>query len=190
MKLLAFIKNNKVIVFALVVVLLSFLLLALPGQFAHYGVDGFEHGRYTFKYNLNGYQWIFATVKKINSDTKIGHVTGYGISLFVLLVLSFGGLLFSHKSSFVSLLTSLALITVAILLFTVSHASLKAYSDFGVWDKVGQRYTNINWVPYVVASLVIIAGFAMFVRTVKVLKSEIKNPAPASKGPHYNYLHK
>ena len=191
MKLVKFIKENKVIVFALIVVLLTFVLFALPGQFAHYGKDTLNKkgNGFTYLYNLNGYQWIFATVKNAASS-KIGHVTGYGIIVFSLLVLSVPGLLFSKKSSFVALLTTLALIVVAILLFSISKASLKAYPDFVRAAKTDNpKFYNINWVPYVSASFLMISGLCMAYRTLGVMKSEMKKPTQ-SKGPSYNYLHK
>ena len=188
MKLVKFIKENKVICLALVIIALSFVLLALPGQFAHYEVGPIENGRATYQYNLNGYQWFFGTVSKISdADTKIGSAVPSGIAAFVLLVLSFIGLLFSKKSSFVALLASLALVVVAILFFTSSAAGLKAYPDYPLSED--GDYTNMSWVPYVVASLSLISGGLMMYRTVLVMKEEVKRPSQ-TKGPSYSYLHK
>ena len=182
MKLLAFIKQNKAIVLALVIVLLSFGFLALPGQFAHYGIDGFKNGHYTFKYNLNGYQWMFGTVEDIFGN-KIGKAVPQGIAAFVMLVLCVPGLLFSKKSSFVALLTSLALITISVLYFTISVAGLKAYPFEQAEDNA---YSLILWVPYVVGGLVLIAGAFMTYRTIMVMKNEIKSPSQSKSS--YSYL--
>ena len=186
MKVIKFVKENKVIVFALLVVLLSFVLLALPGQFAHYGINGYKNGRYTFEYHLNGYQWMFGTVEDVFGN-KIGSASAQGIAAFVMLVLCVPGLLFSKKSSFVALLTSLALITISVLYFTISAAGLKAYPNFVQAED--NAYTLMLWVPYVIGSLVLIAGGLMGYHTFLVMKEEVKRPSQ-SKGPHYSYLKK
>ena len=61
MKVIKFVKENRVIVFALCVVLLSFILLALPGQFAHYGPLNLSSkvASERFLYRLSGYQSRF-----------------------------------------------------------------------------------------------------------------------------------
>ena len=189
MKLVKFIKENKIICLTLVVVFLTFVLLALPGQFAHYDVGPIVNGRATYRFNLNGYQWFFGTVtKKLGDDEiNIGSAVPSGIAAFVLLILSFIGLLFSKKSSFVSLLVSLALVVVAVLFFTSSAAGLKAYPNYPLSEE--GDYTNMSWVPYVVASLSLISGGLMMYRTVLVLKEEVKKPSQG-KGTSYSYLHK
>ena len=179
MKLLAFIKQNKAIVLALVIVLLSFGLLALPGQFAHYNIQSIINNKVTYKYYMNGYQWFFNL--KVKGD-QIGKVVPEGVAIIVLLGLCVPGLLFSKKSSFVAMLTSLALIVVAILFFTVASYGPKFY-QFPKLDKG----SHFSWVPYVVGGLTIIAGAAMTYHTVIVMKNEIKSPSQ-SKGKSYSYL--
>ena len=187
-KALAFMKENKIIVFALTIVLLSFVFLALPGQFAHYGVLNLNSkvASERFAYRLNGYEWMFATKENILGN-KIGSPVAQGIAIFVMLILCVPGLLFSKKSSFVSLLTSLALVTIAILFFTISTAGLKAYPNF--LPAKDHEYSLILWVPYVLGSLILIVGGLMCYRTFKAMKEEVAHPT-ASKGPSYNYLHK
>ncbi len=187
MKLIKFIKENKAIVFALIVVLLAFGLLALPGQFAHYQVNVINGKKISYLYNLNGYQWSFATVKN-SVGNDIGSPVAQGIAIIVMLGLSFIGLLFSKKSSFVSLLTSLVLITISILCFTISVAGLKAYPNFMPSDG-DPYYSLMSWVPYVIGGLVLLAGAALGYRTFKVMKSETGRPNQP-KGPSYSYLHK
>ena len=176
-----FIKENKIIVLALVVVLLSFGFLALPGQFAHY----YANGKNTFFYNLNGYQWMFGTVKKALGNA-IGKASAHGIAALVLLAICVPGLLFSKKSSFVALLTTLALITVAVLFFTVSAAGAKAYPTYHTYGKGDYAY---GWVPYLIGGLLIAAALLMGYRTFLVMRDEVKRPTQ-QKGPQYNYLHK
>ena len=185
-KCLAFIKENKIIVAALAVVLLSFVFLALPGQFAHYGVLKLDSKvpSERFAYRLSGYQWIFATEKNVLGN-KIGSVPAQGVAIFVMLILCVPGLLFSKKSSFVALLTSLALVVIAILFFTVSKAGLKAYPTF--WPAKDHEYSLMLWVPYVLGGLIVVAGLAMCYRTFKVMKEEVKRPTQP-KGPTYSYL--
>ena len=186
-KCLQFCKENKIIVCALVVVLLSFVFLALPGQFAHYYPDVVVKGHQTFKYNLNGYQWFFGTFKD-GLGNKIGSASAQGIAIFVMLILCIPGLLFSKKSSFVALLTSLALVTIAVLFFTISAAGPKAYPNWHI-PEADHKYSLICWVPYVLGALIILAGGAMCYRTFLVMKDEVKHPT-ASKGPTYSYLKK
>ena len=192
MKLVKFIKENKIIVLAFLIVLLTFGFLALPGQFAHYDLGPIDsHGRATFTYNLSGYEWIFATVRKVGSTSKkeyIGSVVPSGIAELALLALSIVGLCFSKKSSFVSLLVSLTLITIAILFFCTSAASSVSYHYYHAVAEKGD-FSNIGWVPYVVASLNLIAGGLMMFRTILVLKEEAKHPVQ-QKGPSYSYLKK
>ena len=176
-----FLKENKIIVLALIIVLLSFGFLALPGQFAHYAANG----KKTFFYNLNGYQWMFGTIENI-SGNKIGSASAHGIAALSLLGLCVPGLLFSKKSSFVALLTTLAMITVAVLFFTISAAGAKAYPTFHNYGKGDYLY---GWVPYLLGGLIVASALLMGYRTFKVMRDEVKRPAQA-KGPTYNYLHK
>ncbi len=189
MKFVKFVKENKIIVAALVVVLLSFVFLALPGQFAHYGVNILSSKKLSDRYSylLNGYQWFFAT-ESTALGTKLGTASAQGIAIFVMLILCVPGLLFSKKSSFVAMLTSLALVTIAILFFTISAAGPKSYPNWHI-PADNHEYTLMGWVPYVLGSLIMLAGLAMCYRTFLVMKDEVKNPT-TSKGPSYSYLKK
>ena len=193
MKVVKFIKENKTIIFALLVVILSFVLLALPGQFAHYGFDGVKNGRNIFKYNLSGYQFMFGTYKNPHTSATIGGPVAQGIAIFVMLILCACGLVFAKKSSFVSLLVSLSLVVIAILFFTISVAGAKVYKggpDFLPADSTSKiKYSLYTWVPYVLGGLIMLAGLLMCYRTFKVMKDEVKRPQQA-KGPSYSYLHK
>jgi len=189
MKLLAFIKQNKIIVLALLVVLLSFVFLALPGQFAHYGPLNLSSkvASERFAYRLNGYQWMFGTVENVLGN-KIGSASAHGIAAFVLLVLCVPGLLFSKKSSFVALLTTLALITVAVLFFTISAAGPKAYPNYHIKPS-NNEYSLMLWVPYLIGAFTLLSGGLMGYRTFNVMKNEVASPTQ-SKGPSYSYLKK
>ena len=184
-----FLRENKAIVFALLVVLLSLGLLALPGQFAHYGPLNLSSkvASERFLYRLSGYQWIFGTVEN-KLGSKIGSASAQGIAAFSLLVLCVPGLIFSKKSSFVALLTTLALVTVSVLFFSISAAGVKSYPNWHIQPK-DNAYALILWVAYVIGGLLILAGGLMGFRTFKVMKDEVKRPSQ-SKGPTYSYLHK
>ena len=188
-KCVAFCKENKIIVAALAVVLLSFVFLSLPGQFAHYDVSGYEKGHYTFNYNLSGYQFMFGIAKfKGVGDNMPGiSASAQGIAIFVMLILCIPGLLFSKKSSFVSLLTTLALIVISILFFTISAASAKSVPLH--YPETNNKYSLILWVPYLLGAFILLAGGAMGYRTFLVMKDEIKRPSQP-KGPTYSYLKK
>ena len=191
MKLLAFIKQNKAIVFACIVVLLSFGLLALPGQFAHYGPLNLSSkvASERFKYFYNGYQWMFATKEDVLGN-QIGKPVAQAIAALVMLGLCVPGLLFSKKSSFVALLTSLALITVSVLFFSISAAGAKCYTGgYDFMPAEDNAYYLILWVPYVIGGLLVIAGGFMLYRTILVMRNEVKSPTQ-SKGPTYSYLKK
>ena len=189
MKFVRFLKEHRVIIFSLLIVVLAFILLALPGQFAHYGPLNLSSkvASERFRYRLSGYQWMFGTTEDILGN-KIGSASAQGIAAFALLVLCIPGLLFSKKSSFVAMLTSLALITVAILFFSISAAGPKAYPVYHIRPE-DSSYSLILWVAYVIGSLTIIAGGLMGYRTFLVMKDEVKAPAKA-KGPTYSYLKK
>ena len=186
MKVVKFIKENKIIVFALLVTVLALVLLALPGQFAHYGVNILSSKKSSerFLYHLSGYQWMFGTVKT-STDVALGSASAQGIAAFALLALSAVGLLFSKKSSFVALLTSLALITAAILFFSISAAGPKCYPNWHI-RPTDNSYSLILWVPYVIGGLTILAGGLMLYRTVMVMKDEVKSPAQSKSS--YSYL--
>ncbi len=187
MKLIKFIKENKIITLALAIVILSFVFLALPGQYAHFEVSKIGL-KTTYNYYLSGYEWMFATVKHIGSSKAIGTPVASGIAALVMLGLIFIGLLFSKKSSFVSLLVVLALITVAILFFTSSSASAVPYKNVYELSENGE-FSNMSWVPYVLGSLTMATGLLMGYRTFLTMKDEAKHPTQ-QKGPTYSYLHK
>ena len=147
----------------------------------------------SYEYYFSGYEWMFAT-KQDMLGNDLGKPVAQGIAIFVMLILCVPGLLFSKKSSFVALLTSLALITISILFFSISAAkeSYTTISEgWGAYNKKepGPKFTLMSWVPYVTGSLIFIVGALMSYRTYKVMKEEIKRPSQP-KGPTYSYLHK
>lgn len=174
-KVIKFVKENKIITFALAVVVLSFIFLALPGQTASVYTLGKE-------YSLGGYQFFFGTQTTI-MDVKLGSAVGQGIAIFVLLILSFVGLFFSRKYSFVTMLTGLALVVIAILFFTISNAGDVAYNAGTMVD------VTYKWVPYLLGAFLVIAGGLVVYKSVMMMKDEIKHPSKPQ-GPSYSYLKK
>lgn len=185
-KCINFCKENKIIVAALAVVLLSFVFLALPGQFGHYLLDSTVKKPYTYNYNLSGYGFMFGIAKHKYTGEQLSDFkpVAQGIAIFIMLILCVPGLLFSKKSSFVALLTSLSLVTIAILFFTISAASPVVGKSSNADARI-----YMDWVPYVLGGLIMLVGLAMCYRTFLVLKEEAKSPTQP-KGPSYSYLKK
>lgn len=175
-----FIKENKIIVFALFVIVLSLGLLAVPG-FTRSHLVGDEP-----KYLLSGYQTFFNTKYTAASVLETKVLTGTvaaGIAAIVMLGVTFIGMLFSKKSSFVMALCGLSLLAIAILFFTMEASVTK------VIRIPFEGKSNCGWVTYVLGALNLIASGLVIYKTVLVMKDEIKHPAKP-KGPTYNYLKK
>lgn len=179
-KLIKFVKENKTITFSLLIVVLSFAFLAIPGfvKFQTY-LNG------SWKYSLNGYQFFFNTAEVIGgTGAKLGrHVVGQGIAIIVMLAAAIAGLIFSKKSSFVLMLTGLDLLVVSILFYSIAAKGNEAYEPMLTF---GYKY---GWVTFVLGSLVLIAAGLLIYKTVLVMKDEIKHPSKPQ-GPSYSYLKK
>lgn len=182
-KIIKFVKENKIVVFALAVIILSFIFLALPGQFAH--ADLVPNKGFSTKFG--GYEFIFNTKEDVLGNAY-GKVVGAGVAAIVMLALSVVGLIFSNKSSFVTIVTGLMLITVSILFFTMEKSAINTYGSIHTFW-YNDMYHIINWVAYVCGGLIVIAGALVVYKSIMMMKDEIKHPAKA-KGPTYNYLKK
>lgn len=192
-KVVSFVKENKIVCFALAVIVLSFIFLALPGQFVRWGIYQKElGGKYFFKYSLSGYEFIFNKGKDIYGNPLGAKVVGQGVIIIVFLALSFVGLCFSKKTSFFTMLTGLVLIVTAILFFTISGAMYKCYPNFvQLYGENDKRISLMKWVPYLLGALIVIAGILVTYKAVMMMKDEIKHPVQDhKKEPTYNYLKK
>ena len=190
-KILKFVKENKIIVFALAVIVLSFIFLALPGQFARYGIGALEGKHYEWKYQLSGYQFIFNKGKDILGNPIGTKVVGQGVVIIVFLAVCVPGLLVSNKTSFFTMLTGLLLVATSILFFTISKAGHACYPYETPVDLDGNKLASlIKWVPYLLGSLIVIAGVLVVYKAVMMMKNEIKHPVASNKAPTYNYLKK
>lgn len=174
-----FIKENKIFVIALAVIVLCGILLALPGQSFHTVpfVDG-------FKEHFNAYQFMFGRCQT-TAGVAFGKVVPAGIALVVLAVLSIVGLVFSNKSSFIAMLTGVAMLVSSILLFTFTKSGYKAYGMY-----LDKNFGGMSWAVWLSASFMLIASALVIYKAVLMLKDELKKPAKANKGPTYNYLKK
>lgn len=182
-KIISFIRENKIISLVFAIIVLSLILLAIPG-FAKFGLKGKD----TYTYTANGYSLFFGGVESIVPDAdNVGSTVGAGIAAFVMLVIGAVAVCFSKKSSFVMLLTSLELITVAILFFAMKKPVDESYALFSIVED-GMVLGFLN---YFIASIVMIAGLLLGYKTVMIMKDEIKHPsAKSSSGPTYSYLKK
>lgn len=180
-KLIKFVRDNKIVVFALAVIVLTFGLLAIPGFSRDVLVGD------SFKYYLSGYETFFNTRYTAAAvlETKVFKgVLGAGIAAFVMLILSFVGLLFSKKSSFVMALTGLSLVTVAFLFLTMEPSVRNILTHYPYEDNF-----VCGCITYIIGALLLIAGGLVIYKTVLRMKDEIKHPSKAQ-GPSYNYLKK
>lgn len=176
-KLFKFLKENKIVVLAFIVIALSFGLFAIPGQFVKFSlIKGKD-----FEFALSGYEFIFG----VKDHAQLPQVVcGQGIAIFVMLIVSFIGCIFVKKSSFIEIVTGLVMLTVSILFFTISVAGAKVYPQYLKGD---YAYT---FVPYLLGGLIVVSALLLIYEAVKRMKDEVKHPAPVNKGPTYNYLHK
>ena len=176
-----FLKENKLAVLSIGVVVLIAVLLAIPGQFAHYALKDSN----SYIHNLSGYQFFFNSYRN-NLDKAIGNsVVGSGIALIVLAPFAIASICLGKKSSFFVLLASLFNLTMSILFFTMENASKKAYASMPVYE----GKAAIGWVAYVAGALLMIVALYLGYKAVMMMKDEVKHPS-TPKGPSYNYLKK
>ena len=174
-----FLKENKLAVLSIGAIVLCAILLAIPGQFAHFGIvgDGYLH-------YLSGYQFFFNTYKNTLGNT-IGSVVGSGIAIIVLAAVAIALICFWKKSSFFVLLASLVNLTISILFFSMEASAGKAYSAF----KPFEGRTFIGWPTYLCGAIIVLVAIYLGYKAVMMMKDEIKHPSQP-KGPSYSYLKK
>ena len=174
-----FLKENKLAVLSIGAIVICAILLAIPGQFAHFGIkaDGYQH-------YLSGYQFFFNSYKNTLGNA-IGSVVGSGIAIIVLAVVAIALICLWKKSSFFVLLASLVNLTISILFFSMEAAAGKAYPAFQPFE--GRSF--VGWPTYVCGALIILVAIYLGYKAVMMMKDEIKHPSQP-KGPSYNYLKK
>jgi len=175
-----FLKQNKLAVLSIAIIVLVAILLAIPGQFAHFGIVGDKYTHY-----LSGYQFIFNTYTN-NLGNQIGQsVVGGGIAIIVFMPISIALICLGRKSSFFVLLSAIANVVIASLFFSMENFARHCYPSFQVFE--GRFF--ISWVAYVCGAFVVLLAIYQGYKAIMMMKDEIKHPA-APKGPSYNYLKK
>lgn len=174
-----FLKENKIAVLSIGAIVICAILLAIPGQFAHFGIvgDGYKH-------YLGGYQFFFNTYTNQLGD-KIGSVVGGGIAIIVLAAVAVALICFWKKSSFFVLLAAIVNLVISILFFNMENFAKKAYSSFQIFE--GRSF--VGWPTYVCGALIILVAIYLGYKAVMMMKDEIKHPSKPQ-GPSYNYLKK
>ena len=164
---------------SVVIIAISFGLLALPGQFYNLILE---------KTNpqpvMSGYEFIFnalpETFKSYTGVYEVG-ASGLGIAALVMMVLALPCFILVRKSSALPLFGAI-LIFIAGLFFLLmkpwgADPMFKAYIKSGA----------VLWVSYVIGALLVLAAIAIVYFTIKVLKEE--KVAPKS-NVGYSYLKK
>ena len=173
-----FLKQYRVAVLSIGAIVLSLLLLLIPG-FAHFEKIGDD-----YQYLANGYQFFF-NLKAHNGEVASKFGTGNvkaGIAIIVLSGLALIMFCLTKFSSFFVLMGGLMNLTNSILFFSMEASANKVYPPHDDW-------TTCGWVTYFIGALLVIAaGYALY-KAVLMMRDEIKHPAQP-KGPSYNYLKK
>ncbi len=173
-----FIKENKLAVLSIGSIVLCAIFLALPGQFAHFGIvgDGYLH-------YLSGYQFFFNTYKNTLGNA-IGSVVGAGIAIIVLAAVAIALICLWKKSSFFVLLAAIVNLVIAILFFNMENFAAKAY-PFTPFE--GRSF--VGWPTYLCGAIIILVALYLGYKAVMMMRDEVKHPS-APKGPKYDYLRK
>ena len=171
-----FIKENKLAVLSISVIVLSAIFLALPGQFATYHYS---------PYAASGYEFFFNTITHEYNSVKLGNgIIGSGIAILILFVFGIASICLGKKSSFFVLLASIFNLVPAILFFCMENQAKSHYPAY-----VFEGKPICGWVTYVCGALLILVALYLGYKAVRMMINEVKHPS-APKGPSYNYLKK
>lgn len=197
-KLIKFVKENLVAVVGIGAIVLSLLLMLLPGQFAHLYPVGDTTNEI---FHLNGYEFFFNT--KVVGETT--YHPGFlhnqsnladeaialpaGIAIFVLMVLAVACLVLNKKSSILLAAATLLLVATSILFFAMEASVQDIYGISWSSEIFGKEkaYGVIQWVSYFDGALLILAAGFVGYKTVLAFKDEIKHPQQPKKN-DYSYL--
>jgi len=173
-------KARIIVLFSLVVIALTFVLFAIPEQFAKL----IPNGTVT-KGAMGGFEFIFGgtqEARNLQAHAVDGAalVSGAGIAFLVLLVGAVVCYVFYKKSSALLLLAGVLMLVSTIMLFCV-----------GGWiNKLYTRYTETSvglWVPYLAASLLALATVGTLYIAITSLIQESRQPYTPKKET-YSYL--
>lgn len=169
-------KLGLISIASVVVILVTFAFLALPGQYIFRPIVG--QGT-----SLAGYEYIFHVIQNIgetaNPYFSNGRPSVTGIMAIIFITLSLPCFVFYKKSTALPLLGGiLEILAGFFFLMTTpfSHLIYKSYQDL-----------QANWVPYVSGSLIALLGLAALLTSIFELRKE--KVVLESKG-GYSYLKK
>ena len=167
--------NRRVVLLSfasLLVILVSFGLLAIP-QFI------LENG--TNHYDINGYQFFFNAGSDLyKGSLKPQHVSGLGIASIVLMALAIVSYVFAYQSSAFSLFGGLLSVASSVLFFCMNLSKNEVYGHF-------RSRVEVGWVAYVIGGLLVVSGLLAIYGSIKLMLQE-KKVIASSKS--YSYIKK
>jgi len=173
-------KLGLVSIASVVVILLSFALFAIPGQFIKlYGFSAELQGT-----SLAGYEYFFHIIQDIsgsgvNQWFNDGRPAATGIMIVIFIFLALPCFIFYKKSTALPLLGSILEILAGFFLLMTNPFSHLIYKKLGT--------LGASWVPYLTGSLILLLGLAALWLSIVELKKE--KVVLESKG-GYSYLKK
>ena len=197
-KVIKFVRQHLAAVVGIAAIVLTLLLMLLPGQFADLKTVSIAYNK------LNGYEFLF-NFKRIEGE--VVHPGYYcinnalpdkakalpaAIAIIVLFVVAIASLVLYKKSSALFLLGGVAEVVSSIFFFAM-EASVNKFYDSKVSTTIyGEAKFEpvILWVSYLAGALLLLAGAYVIYKAILVMKDEVKHPQAQAGGPTYNYLKK
>lgn len=173
-------KLGLISMISFVVILVSFALFAIPGQFIMlYGFNSSVPGT-----SLAGYEYFFHIIQGIgdsgtNQWFADGRPSATGIMIVIFLGLALPCFFFNKKSTALPLLGGILEILAGFFLLMTNPFSHLIYKKLGT--------LGASWVPYLTGSLILLLGIAALFASIAELKKE--KVVLESKG-GYSYLKK
>lgn len=198
-KVIKFVRQHLAAVAGIAAIVVTLLLMLLPGQFADLKVTTEVSCR-----KLNGYQFLF-NFKRVNGEVlHPGYYYGNpvlpdetkalpaAIAIIVLFVITIVSLVLYKKSSALFALGGVAEIISSIFFFAMEANVNKFYLPLTETSVTGKTtfIPVIRWTSYLAGALLLIAGAYALYKAILVMKDEIKHPQAKAGGPTYNYLKK
>ncbi len=191
-KLTKFVKENIAAVVGIAAIVLSLLLMLLPGQFADLRTSTIDRNK------LNGYEFLFNTFyrdgKWFHYENRAfiegaGKVLPAAIAIIVLFVLSIVCFCFYKKSSAILMLGGLLTVVSSIFFFAMESNAAKKYGLVYANTVNGKAHYLgvVSWASYVIGAILLIAGAFAIYKSILMLKEEIKHPQQPKKN-DYSYL--
>jgi len=173
-------KIKLVSLVSIIVVVVSALLLILPGQF--FG-NGHNINSGTWNYSCSGYGYIFNGNEAIEANLGRSKISGLGLTALILMVLGLASfvpsLIKGNEYSPFSILGGAFNLTSGIMFLAMQANCNNIFKD-----KINYK---ILWVSYVIGALLVLAALISIVASAIALKNEAKKPYTKSS---YSYLKK